>query len=420
MKQLLRSCLVVLIAVTVVVALAERAAAQATFVVGTGDPDVDIPAVQAAVDQGGNVILEGHFSFDRPPTVPDSVAGLPPATVLISKAVAISGMQDGQDGITSIESGTIPFYIDAPGVGVTLQRLRFIRPSVGAILAYAVSGLTIASCEIEGITPVPNEAANSGIIVNTNNTIIPSPAQPGFPANVTGRISIMNNDIDAVGGTAMDNMLGITIFSVGQSPDNEVDIYVSGNTIRNVTEPAINFRRIGGKAHITGNVIETGPVSSQVSPGPEVIRAVNIGSYVIAHNSIKSEWADPDAKGISVFSQFAAWPMEDALIVDNDVTMSPPAGTTFTSLSAGIEIRGYAANNYVAYNTVRGSARAALALDPFKGGIPHDNVFKLNRVDDFDASVADVYIGTGVLNTVLFGQEGTVDDLGINTIVLPF
>ena len=35
------------------VALAEVLAAQAVMVVGTGDPTVDIPAVQAAVDRGG-------------------------------------------------------------------------------------------------------------------------------------------------------------------------------------------------------------------------------------------------------------------------------------------------------------------------------------------------------------------------------
>jgi hypothetical protein len=35
-------------------------------VVGTGDPDIDIAAVQAAVDRGGSVVLRGHFSFDNP------------------------------------------------------------------------------------------------------------------------------------------------------------------------------------------------------------------------------------------------------------------------------------------------------------------------------------------------------------------
>jgi hypothetical protein len=43
-------------------------------VIGTGDPNLDVPAVQAAVDQGGSVALMGHFSFDRPPTIPAGAA----------------------------------------------------------------------------------------------------------------------------------------------------------------------------------------------------------------------------------------------------------------------------------------------------------------------------------------------------------
>jgi hypothetical protein len=59
-------------------------------VVGTGNPDIDVPAVQAAVDQGGNVILKGHFSFNRPPTVPTAtgfVGG-------ISHGPAVEGSRD--------------------------------------------------------------------------------------------------------------------------------------------------------------------------------------------------------------------------------------------------------------------------------------------------------------------------------------
>ena len=53
-----------------VAAFAGTVAAQPVVVAGTGDPNVDVPAVQAAVDQGGRVVLMGHFSFDRPPTAP--------------------------------------------------------------------------------------------------------------------------------------------------------------------------------------------------------------------------------------------------------------------------------------------------------------------------------------------------------------
>jgi len=79
-------------------------------VVGTGHPDVDVPAVQAAVSQGGNVILKGHFSFNRAPTIqnPLASAGWPPAMVLVSKAVTISGAQNEDDELASIEGGTTP------------------------------------------------------------------------------------------------------------------------------------------------------------------------------------------------------------------------------------------------------------------------------------------------------------------------
>src|SRR5215472_6805241 len=99
----------------VVLASAASAGAQ-TVVDGTGCPELDVPAVQAAVDLGGEVILRGHFSFDRDPTIV-----VPPpfqqhsAMVLVSRAVAISGARDEQDKggkMTTIEAGTIPFYVE--------------------------------------------------------------------------------------------------------------------------------------------------------------------------------------------------------------------------------------------------------------------------------------------------------------------
>jgi hypothetical protein len=285
-----------------------------------------------------------------------------------------------------------------------------------AILVYAANGLTIANCKIEGVVPVLG--SGTGIDIDTNGNV-PTLAQPGHPENISGRLSITNNDIDVVGGSAMDNTLGIIVFSVGQSPDREADIYVSGNRIRNTTEPAINFRRLGGRALVEENVINTGPVSSQTTPRPEAIRVVNTGSYVIAHNTIDCEWSDPQAIGIGVFSQISAWPMEHAIVTDNDVIMSPPTGTVFGDLSAGIDIRGFTQDNVVENNRIRGRARAALAVDPFKGGTPGNNAFVVNDLDDFEASRADVVVGEGVMNTLLLGQEGTVENHGANTVSMP-
>src|SRR6478609_11115966 len=73
-------------------------------VVGTGDPDIDIAAVQSAVDRGGTVTLRGRFSFANPPTghltLPDLMA-----TILVSKDVSISGVWDEHGEMTTIEGG---------------------------------------------------------------------------------------------------------------------------------------------------------------------------------------------------------------------------------------------------------------------------------------------------------------------------
>lgn len=383
------------------------------ILVGTNNPAVDVPAVQAAVDQGGNVILNGHFSFNSPPTIPTAfppAAGYPQATILVSKAVTISG-----ENKTRIEGGSIPFYVDAPGASVTIQELFFINPTARAIVVYAANGLIIANCKIAGVVPVLSSGC-AGIDINTIGAV-PTLASPGLPENIFGTVLVTHNEID-IGGTSPDNTLGIIVFSVGLSPDNEADVYIVGNKIRDTNEPAINLRRIGGRAYVEGNEISTASVVGTAT-GPEAIRAANTGSYVIAHNTIQCEWSDPQATGIGVFSQIATWPMEHAVVINNSVTMSPNPGVAFIDPSAGIDIRGFASDCVVANNTIRGRARAVLAVDPFKGGIPANNTFLDNDLNGFAASTADIVIGQGVTNTLLLGQAGTIQDNGVGTVIVP-
>src|SRR5947209_9613246 len=85
-----------------VFAVLAGAAAGQTVVTGTGNPDIDIAAVQSAVDRGGPIMLRGHFSFKNPPTMHGSLDGLM-AVVLISKQAIISGIGDEHGRMTTID-----------------------------------------------------------------------------------------------------------------------------------------------------------------------------------------------------------------------------------------------------------------------------------------------------------------------------
>jgi hypothetical protein len=107
--------------------------------------------------------------------------------------------------------------------------------------------------------------------------------------------------------------------------------------------------------------------------------------------------------------------MEGAVVVDNDVTMSAPEGTVFGNFSAAIQVYGFTEGTVVLNNRLQGRARAALSVLPFfPSAVPANNAFVLNHVDDFEASVADVVVGLGALNTSIVGA-GTVEDLGTGT-----
>src|SRR5438132_9053508 len=98
-----------------------------TIIVGTGNPDIDVPAVRAAVDQGGRVMLMGHFSFDGTPIMPAGATY--PRMVTVSKEVTIVGSSENEQGVRAvIDGGYIPLWVEAPGVHVTIQGLNFVRP----------------------------------------------------------------------------------------------------------------------------------------------------------------------------------------------------------------------------------------------------------------------------------------------------
>jgi serine/threonine protein kinase len=383
------------------------------LVIGTGDAAHDVRAIQAAADRGGDIILKGDFSFATPPTEPVApllASGWYPADaeVLISRAVNISGVRDARGEMATIEAGTIPFYVDAPGERVAIRGLRFVRPTSNAILVRAVRGLEISSSKIQGVVPFSG-GGSGGITINTRGDM-EILSGPGNPENVSGHLLIASNEIDGTGGTAQAGTAGVMVLSVGQSPDREVDVDIVNNHIWNTTAPAINIRRVHGRLRLLGNILQTSP---ETVGSVDAVRLVNGTSMLMANNTVECKW--PNAAGIQVFSPYAEWPTDSAIVEDNDVRMSPSPGATLGDFSAGISIRGFAHDIVIRHNTISGRAGAALSMYEFRGGVPADNAFIDNRLEGFKATGADIFVGSGVARGHIVGP-GSVSDHGTATI----
>src|SRR4051794_8573239 len=119
-----------------------------TVVTGANDPAIDLPAVQAAVNSGGAVLLRGTFDFG------------PTGRVIIRNDVAIGGETDVHGApATTIRNGEWPFHTPYPaqmpppvaGPKVVVRDLRFIAARGTAIhLAYS-GGADVRNNIIEGM-----------------------------------------------------------------------------------------------------------------------------------------------------------------------------------------------------------------------------------------------------------------------------
>jgi hypothetical protein len=360
-----------------------------TVVVGTGDPDTDIAAVQTAVDRGGAVTLRGRFSFDNPPTRHGTLPDLM-ATILVSKEVTISGAWDQHGEMTTIAGGEIPFAVEARGAAVRIEKLRFLRPKLYGIFADAVSGLTIESCTIERLEPLPVPGQSTGLRFVSGIYVatllgLPTRERPGNPENISGKLSIFNNQI-SISETA-EQGIGIMIESVGDR-ENPVDVDITGNTIRNTSQKGINIRQIGGRARIERNIVTT----SVVYTGPALSFVAGIhcacsGSYLIAHNLINV--ADPNGAGIRIKGCSVGGATERASITDNDVFMSVAEGAMPGVGSAGIEIKGLARGTVVQRNRIRGRARVGLSVVPDKAGSPTGSTFDRNDQENLSSPLTE-------------------------------
>lgn len=392
----------VAVLLTAAVSLAVPAAVSGeVVVVGTGNPAADVAAVQAAVDAGGVVKLSGTFSFDVPP-VDDR-------TVLVTTGVVVDGIPDSQGNLPVITGGVKPFQVVAPGHAVAFRGLRFVGAGLTVIEVRAADGVVIEYCRMEDVEPLFASAIGANLAIGV---------VLGFFAagQVVGDVSIAQNYFD-IGGTPADRSEAIAAIAVGRA-DRPVRLSVRDNVVRNTVAHGIDIRNIVGQAAIERNDVRTGAVGGQMVPfGDRFVDGIRIlggGSYLVAHNLVEVGYEN--AAGIRLQGGPTA-PIAGAVVFANDVRVLASDGAVFGDESAGIEVRRAAANNTILANRIRGRARAAMALLSEPSGAPRDTTFTGNNAAEFGSTLADLYIGPGVINTTVVGGHGSLLDQGIDTVV---
>lgn len=393
-------------------------AQEPAVVIGSGDPGKDVPAVQAAIDRGGTVVLKGAFNFGER------------GRVTIRRDVSISGepgpSHDRTRG-TTIKGGFWTFFSPPPaglqagqvGPQISIRNLHFDGALWAPINIAHASGVTVGGNRITNVRPhpmplpnIPDGYVQQGIVCGTRWAQEDQTKRKYLPNVVTGPVMIAENEIDLTAPEPSKTLAqGIWVmWTTG------IDAYVGRNRIsgasRNSIETIDNYQGAGGKGRvrIEGNTITT-PHSGIPLPTPATPNGIVLGFFVdpdaavdpnrniryeVQRNVI--EVRGKTSLGIAVFTDGAA-------VMDNTVSAS---GTDAQAIYVA------SSNGEVVSNTLRGTGKAAIAVVPFRAMTARANRLADNDMRQFEASEAHARFAQGSGNNVCTGNHGLlkVADLG--------
>jgi membrane-bound inhibitor of C-type lysozyme len=393
-------------------------AQEPVVVIGSGDPEKDVPAVQAAIDRGGTVVLKGTFDFGER------------GRVTIRRDVSISGetgpSHDRTWG-TTIKGGFWTFFSPPPagsrpglvGPQISIRDLHFDGALWAPINIAHASGITVRGNRITNVRPhpltlpnIPDGYVQQGIVCGTRWAQEDQTKRKYLPDIVTGSVMITENEIDLTAPEPLKTLAqgSWVMWTTG------IDAYVARNRIsgvsRNSIEAIDNYQGAGGKGRVRvdGNTITT-PRSGIPLPTPATPNGVVVGFFVdpdaavdpsrniryeVQRNVI--EVRGNTSLGIAVFS-------DGAVVMDNTVSAS---GTDAQAIYVA------SSNGEVVKNTLRGTGKAGIAIAPFRAMTARANRLAGNDMRQFEASEGHARFTQGSGNNVCTGNQGLVKvaDLG--------
>ena len=378
---------------------------------GTNNPNIDLQAVQSAVDQGGTVLLKGLFDFGET------------GSVTVTKDVEIIGQTD--DPATprpKIKRGHVTFKSvrsEPPLAGpkIAIRNIEFEGASWTPIHIAHASGVTIVGNKISQVRPVlyapegrkPFQVQH-GVVIGTWLSLTLDKREPYQADAVTGIVRIEENDIELT-NDAPTNTMGLGTLLIQTTG---VTASIARNTIRNASRNCIealdNYRASNGAGWIViaDNQLET-HVEGIPMPSPMTPNGIMAGyfldakaatdpsraiGHMILHNTLRTHGRT--SWGIGVL-------LDGALVRDNHIV---------TEGSESVGIHGTGSQVYIGQNSIEGTGVAAVRLGPYASMTASDSELFGNQFEQFKASTSDVVIGNGATNNRVAGRNGSIVDRG--------
>lgn len=376
-------------------------------VTGTGDPARDVPAVQAAVDQGGRITLRGTFGFGER------------GQVRIGRDVEIVG----SDG-ARVEGGLWTFHSPRPevlppprpGPRIAIRNLHFDGALHTPIRIEHASALELSGNRITGVRPRPTEApevpqAHAGILLGPGYGERGKP-DDRFKGVLSGSVRIENNVIDLATPEPV-RTLGHGVFGTWMIG---ADVTVTGNTVANVSRNAIefidNYRDAAGhgRVRVAGNRISA-PERGFAWPGPNRPNGVVVGYFwdePAAHDPAQSVPMEVTANLIDLLGEES----RAVVVLANGVQVRDNTITAAASRTALVWVAGSGAE--LSGNVFRGVGTTAVSISPFRTLTGSRNRLAGNDLREFKGSDTVIFNG-GASDNECVGPAGMlkVADYGV-------
>ena len=381
-----------------------------SVVTGQNNAEIDVKAVQEAVDKGGTVLLKGAFNFGQK------------GQVKIKNDVEVNGESDGEGRpLTKISGGFWSFHsplpttdlpLPGPGPKVKIKNIHFDGAIWTPMHFPYISGAEISGNKVTNVQPFPiawkwpggeKLPVSAGVLFGT----LFAHQEKNLPGATTGLLIVENNKID-LRCKNPDKAMGQGVFFIRTWG---AKIEIRKNKIRNVSRNSIetldNYLDEEGRGSVL--IAENNIVTPAVGipfPSPLTPNGIIVGWFLDT-----SAASDPTKNPkITVIRNFVQTNGDTSMgivsLTDGTAILGNRVEVKGGSKSSGIGQLG--SNGFIARNKIDGTGAFALRALPYKEFKGSGNTFAWNDVSEFKAAVAD-FLCVGNKNTIVGAKCNVVN-----------